>query len=97
MGKPAAVIGAICSGHGGFPPRANIGGSGNVLIGGVGAIRAGDPWSVHCCPQKGCHASTQASGSGSVFINGLPAARIGDSVACGSVIASSNSSNVSIG
>lgn len=72
----------ICTGHGCFPPRANVGASGNVIVNGLGAHRVGDPWAVHCCVT--CHGSSQASGSGNVIVNGQSVARIGDSVACGS-------------
>ena len=93
---PAATrLGDVCTGHGAFPPRANIAASGNVLINGKGAPRVGDAWAVHCDPGS-CHGANQAVGSGSVFINGQPAARIGDAVGCGSAVAQ-GSPNVFIG
>lgn len=88
--------GDTCTGHGGFPPRANIAGSGDVFVNGIGVHREGDGWSVHCNPAPSCHDSVLASGSGTVFVNGKAAGRIGDSVACGSSCAS-GSSNVFFG
>lgn len=72
-----------CTGHGCFPPRANVEASGDVFVNGRGAHRVGDAWETHCCGPS-CHDSTQASGSPTVFVNGKPLARVGDSIACGS-------------
>lgn len=84
---PSVVrLGDTCTGHGCFPPRANVAGSPNVFINGRGAHRVGDGWAVHCCDDS-CHDSVQAIGSSSVFVNGRPLARIGDAIACGSAAA----------
>lgn len=80
------VNGDLCSGHGCWPPRRNIGCSSNVFIGGKGAVRVGDAWETHCCPSiPECHSSYQSTGSPNVFVNGLAMARVGDLIACGSV------------
>lgn len=79
-------LGDSCSGHGCFPPRASVAGSGNVFINGRAAHRLGDGWASHCCGPV-CHASALGAGSSTVFVNGLPLGRIGDPVACGSVVA----------
>lgn len=92
----AARLGDKCTGHDGFPPRANVEASDNVFINGIGAHRQGDAWAVHCDLLLNCHASVLSGGSGTVFINGKPAGRIGDAVECGSVVAE-GSSNVFIG
>ena len=73
-------LGDVCTGHGCFGSRPNVGASGNVSVNGLGAHRVGDPWAVHCCVS--CHDSVQATGSGSVSVNGMPVARVGDSIAC---------------
>lgn len=78
--------GDLCSGHGGFGPRAAVEGSADVFIDGLPAHRQGDAWAVHC-DSDSCHASVMAAGSGNVLVNGLPLARVGDPVACGSVVA----------
>ncbi|MDX8383197.1 MAG: PAAR domain-containing protein [Ghiorsea sp.] len=88
------VVGAKCSGHGSFPPRASISGSPNVTIEGMAALRKGDPFEAHCAPQQGCHDGVVSGGSGTVKINGMAAARIGDAVSCGSVIADSGTTTV---
>jgi uncharacterized Zn-binding protein involved in type VI secretion len=78
--------GAICTGHGCFPPRPNIEGSGDVYVNGIPVHRQGDSWGVHCCGPS-CHGSDLAAGSSSVYVNGKPLGRIGDPVSCGSVVA----------
>lgn len=85
----------ICTGHGCYPPRANIGGSSNVFVNGLGMHRKGDKWVSHCCGDS-CHESTTAEGSSSVFVNGLPVGRVGDPIHCGSAIGR-GSSNVFCG
>ncbi len=82
-GKPAGRLGDAQYGHGCFPPTNCISGSGNVLTNKKPAMRVGDKFVSHCCPNAGCHPPVLAAGSGSVKINGRPAGRIGDSVACG--------------
>lgn len=87
-----AKDGAICTGHGCWPPRQNLTASSNVFANGLGIIRLGDTWQVHCC-DKSCHLGAVSAGASNVYINGRPAARIGDPISCGSLIAS-GSSNV---
>lgn len=83
---PAVVrLGDTCTGHGDYPPRANVSASTDVFINGKGAHRVGDGWGVHCNSTPVCHAGTQATGSPTVFVNGKPLARVGDSIDCGSV------------
>lgn len=79
--------GDTCTGHGGFPPRANDEGSPNVFVNGIPAHRQGDHWVTHCAGNS-CHDGTLSGGSSSVFVNGKPLGRIGDDVSCGSVVAS---------
>ena len=88
-------LGDGCSGHGCWPPRANVAASPDVIVNGVGSHRVGDGWATHCCTDKPfpCHASIAASGSPNVIVNGRPKCRIGDAVACGSSMAT-GSSNV---
>lgn len=86
MSQLASQLGSVCSGHGCFPPRQTPSGSSDVFVEGIGAHRLGDYWSVHCCPDHGCHAGTTVSGSSTVFVNGQPKARIGDMIDCGSTI-----------
>ena len=78
-------INDICTGHGCFPSRSNVQGSGNVFVNKLAVHRTGDKWDAHCCST--CHDSVTASGSGTVYVNGKQIARIGDPVACGSTIA----------
>ena len=65
MAQAAVRLGDQCTGHGCFPPRANISASGNVFINSIGAHRVGDGWAVHCCGPV-CHGGSQATGSSTV-------------------------------
>lgn len=96
MGKPAARVGDMHSGHSCFPPTNAINGSPNVKINGMQAMKVGGQYQQHCCPKKGCHPVVQSSGSGTVMINGVPASRLGDMTGCGAVTIS-GSGNVLIG
>lgn len=96
MGKPAARVGDLQSGHQCFPPSSAVVGSQNVKINGQNAMMVGGMYQTHCCPKKGCHPPIQSSGSSTVFINGVPASALGDSTTCGSVTIS-GSVNVLIG
>jgi len=83
---PAHRKGDIGSGHGcHFPPSPATGGSPDVFINGLPAMRVGDSYAAHACAagHAGPHGRALSSGSASVFINGLPAGRIGDSIDCG--------------
>ena len=84
--RGVSFVGATDTGHGCFPPRPSTSGSGDVLVNGIGVLREGDSWAVHCCGSS-CHDSVQQEGSATVFANGKALARIGDAVACGSVVA----------
>lgn len=90
-------LGDICTGHGCWPPRANIEGSPNVFVNGIPVHRQGDAWGAHTCPPiPETHSSVLGSGSSTVFVNGKQLGRIGDPVACGSAVAT-GSSNVFAG
>ena len=98
MGKPAARVTDIGSGHGcHFPPSPAIEGSPNVLINGLPAVRFGDSFAPHVCPAHGgLHPRNLVSGSHSVMINGQLAGRLGDSISCGGSVVT-GSGNVFIG
>jgi uncharacterized Zn-binding protein involved in type VI secretion len=93
---PVSRLGDKCTGHAGWPARANDSASPDVFVNGKAVHRKGDHWVTHCDPNNSCHDSTLQSGSSKVFINGKDCGRIGDPVACGSVIAE-GSSNVFAG
>ena len=84
MASPVHRLGDICSGHGCFGSRPNIGGSPTVFVNGIPVHRVSNPWQSHCCGPS-CHGATQSTGSATVSANGLAIARIGDAVSCGSV------------
>ena len=89
-------LGDMGTGHGCYPARPNISGSGNVFTNGIPTHRLGDGWTVHGCGNCTPHGGVTSGGSGSVFVNGLSIARIGDPVSCGSTIAA-GSGNVFAG
>jgi len=92
---PVTRKGDMCTGHGCFPPRNSIGGSGDVFVNGIPAHRQSDGWESHGCPcprtPHGAHAGLLGGGSLSVYANGKPLGRVGDPVDCGSKVASGSS------
>jgi len=85
----------LCSGHGGWPPRANTSRSDNVIINGFKALRKDDTFASHCNGPS-CHTGVVIGGSNTVYINNKKAARNGDAISCGSTVAN-GSTNVFIG
>jgi uncharacterized Zn-binding protein involved in type VI secretion len=83
----AARISDLCGGHGCFPTRANDQGSPDTFVNNRAQHRQYDHWTVHCCPNSGCHDSFLVTGSVSDFCNNLQKGRVGDPIACGSIIA----------
>jgi len=75
------------SGHGYFPDSVAVGGSPNVDINGISALRQGDAVAAHGCGSCTPHGRTVAGGSPTVFVNGRPLARVGDGVDCGGAMA----------
>ena len=96
MGKAAARLWDIGSGHGGYPPTPVTSGSGDVTTNGRPAARVGDSLLLHAKPKSPPHGRSIAQGSSTVSINGRAAARVGDNISCGGSI-STGSGNVTIG
>ena len=92
LGLNVHRLGAICTGHGCFPPRVSTAGSPDVRVNGIPAHRLGDAWDSHCCPDQGCHTSVLATGSTTVRVNGIPLGRVTDLIECGSSASSSKCS-----
>ena len=80
-------LGDLTTGHGPFPPTPSIAASPNVNANGLGVVRVGDAFQIHCDPTPTCHQGTLAAGSGTVFVNGVAAGRIGDTLTDGDAIA----------
>lgn len=76
----------IASGHGCYPPSPAVGGSPNVSINGVAALREGDAVAPHGCSKCKPHDRSVAEGSSTVFVNGRALARVGDAIDCGGVM-----------
>ena len=76
----------IASGHGCYPPSPATGGSPNVSINGIPALREGDAVAPHGCGKCKPHKRAVAAGSPTVFVNGRALARIGDAVNCGGAV-----------
>ena len=85
----------ICTGHGCYPPRSNVGKSDDVFVNGRGWHCQGHYWPSHCCGDP-CHDGNLKRGSSTVYVNGKQAGRIGDPVNCGSA-AATGSPNVFAG
>jgi len=92
----AARLGDIASDHDGAPPTPGSEASPDVVIDGIPAMRKGDSFESHACPDESVHTRYLAVGSGSVFINGKPAGRAGDAVSCGGTV-TAGSTTVFIG
>lgn len=87
----AVRLGDKSTGHDCHPPQTVTSASSNVVIGGKHAMRKGDSYSAHACPDSPPHSGIAISGSGTVKINGLDAIRKGDPVSCGGVAATGES------
>jgi uncharacterized Zn-binding protein involved in type VI secretion len=78
----------MCSGHPAgptyFTPRPAIGGSPDVFIEGIPAVRMGDQWAPHT-NLINVHPGAGIGGSSTVFVNGAPLMRTMDPIDCGSV------------
>ncbi|WP_150526776.1 PAAR domain-containing protein [Roseibium sediminis] len=79
----AARLGDIGAGHGCFPPTPAIAGSSDTFINGRPAVRLGDAFVPHGCPNCPPHPRSLSAGSATVFINGKKAGRVGDAIGCG--------------
>jgi uncharacterized Zn-binding protein involved in type VI secretion len=86
--EEVTFLGAMCTGHGCWPPRPNVQASHWFFIDGIGVHLQTHAWATHCCPPiPECHASVLAAGSPMWYIDGLQVGRHNDPVACGSVVA----------
>lgn len=90
----AARLGDMASGHDGAPDSPAIEGASNVFINDIPAIRQGDAFELHSCPDESDHNRSLADGSSSVYINGKPAGRVGDAISCGGTVIEGSSSVV---
>ena len=86
---PVTLLGHVCTGHGCWPPRANVEGDAAFRINGKPVHCHGHAWAAHTCPAiPETHAGVLAAGSAHFRINGRAVGRIGDPVSCGSAAAS---------
>jgi len=92
----AARLGDIASDHDGAGPTPGIEASQDVAIDGIAAMRQGDDFESHACPDESAHRRSLVGGSRSVFINGKPAGRAGDAISCGGIV-TAGSTTVFIG
>jgi len=86
MCPPALRLGDIGSGHDcHFPPTVATEGSRDIFINDRPAVRKGDAYAPHGCPD--CHKSQHPrklhDGAPSVFFNDEPAGRLYDHIDCG--------------
>lgn len=94
---PAASFnGAICSGHGCFPPRPGVATAMRTFAGDIPVLRVGDAYPVHSCGDQS-HPGTVSAGSLKSFVAGIALARIGDAISCGSVVAQGSEKSFSGG
>lgn len=95
MSSAISRLGDSCTGHGNFPPRTAISGSGDVFINNRAVLTIGSNWEPHT-DGLSVHSGVSVSGSGTVFVNNKAIVRVGDSIDCGSKVAS-GSGNVFAG
>jgi uncharacterized Zn-binding protein involved in type VI secretion len=97
MGKGAARIGDVDTGHGTYTPDTVQAGSSNVFVNGIGVARTGDDHGIHVNTVEpyDTHPAACGAGSATVFANGKPIFRIGDPV--DSATQEAGSGNVIIG
>lgn len=88
-----ALLGSLCSGHDGFPPRNSVTGQGLHTVNGVPVHCVGDSWADHVKPDSKPHGGVTVTGESRHTINGSPVARVGDLVSCGSTIVTGNASH----
>lgn len=94
---PAASFnGALCSGHGCFPPRPGIATATKTFAGGIAVLRLGDAYPIHTCGDN-LHAGVVVVGSAKSFAGGIALARIADALDCGSVVAQGSDKSFSGG
>ncbi|MDR1514930.1 MAG: PAAR domain-containing protein [Synergistaceae bacterium] len=80
--------GMICTGHGCWPPRPSVEGTGLFDVEGIPVHLQSHAWAAHTCPDiPETHASVLAAGSNLFDVEGKQVGRIGDPVACGSTVA----------
>lgn len=80
-------LGDLCTGHADWPPRPSIEASSTVKVNGIGVVRVGDAYAIHCNSEPECHGGVLAAGSATVYVEGRQLGRIGDPVSCGSSVA----------
>lgn len=80
-----ALMGSICSGHGGFHPRPSVEGTPAFIVNGTPIMTDGNMFAPHVAPNTPPHAGT-GMGSTKLIVNGKKACVMGGAVSCGSVI-----------
>lgn len=93
MGSSVMRLGDKSVGHG-YPPVPSIQASSNVKANGIGVVRQGDKYAVHCLSSS-CHQGA-ALGSSTVKVNGKGIHTTGKKLTCGDT-AGQGSSNVKAG
>lgn len=87
MTAPVTRLGDITTGHDSFPPRPSVTASEDVFADGIGIVRLGDTYAVHCNPTPTCHDGVSTTTAQTVFVNGQPITTVGSSVSCGDFVA----------
>ena len=81
-----SIKGAICSGHGSFPPRPCVEGDPLVTINGVPVMVDGSVFSEHT-DGNSVHAGVAVSTRPWITVNGKGVVCKDDAVSCGSIVA----------
>lgn len=90
-----AVHVSTTQGHGGFPPTTSVGGDSFLSIDGHAVLLVGSQFNTHSDGDSS-HNATVSSGSDFLTINGIAAALVGSSLSDGDIIASTESSFLTV-
>lgn len=90
-----AVHVSTSQGHGGFPPTTSVGGDDFLSVDGHSVLLVGSQFNTHSDGDSE-HNSTVTGGSTFLMINGVAAALVGSPLSCGDVIASTESSFITV-
>lgn len=84
--KFLTLLGMVCSGHGGYPPRPSVTANSMLRVEGVPIVCNGDQYAIHC-DDDDCHPGT---GIATTTLLRSPSGNLllqGDPISCGSTVA----------
>lgn len=83
--KGITLLGMVCSGHDGFPPRPSVSAEGQLRVQGRAVVMNGDRYDIHC--NNVCHDGVGIATTTQLRANGRNMLLTGDPISCGSTVA----------